>query len=60
MLVCHCRAVNDRVVRDLIDLGASDVVDIGRRCGAGTGCGGCRSVLDELLHERLSSLALTS
>lgn len=60
MLVCHCRAVNDRIVRELIELGAADVVDIGRRCGAGTACGGCREVLDELLHEHVPSLTRAS
>ena len=49
MFVCHCRAVSDGAVRWCIAEGACDVDEIGRRCGAGTGCGGCRAALAELL-----------
>ena len=49
MYVCHCRAVNDRTVRAAADAGALTVDDLMRSCGAGTDCGGCHSVLQELL-----------
>ncbi|HEV3401670.1 MAG TPA: (2Fe-2S)-binding protein [Acidimicrobiales bacterium] len=49
MFVCHCRAVSDGDVRWCIAEGACDVDEIGRRCGAGTGCGGCRGALAQLL-----------
>ena len=41
MWVCHCRAVSDRDVKDAIDNGATDEVDVAMACGAGTGCGSC-------------------
>lgn len=49
MIVCMCHPTSDRDVDAIIDDGARSVEEIGRRCGAGTGCGAC---LDEL-RERL-------
>lgn len=49
MYVCSCRGVTDRTIRAAIVGGATTVDEIGRRCGAGTRCGGCWPVLDELL-----------
>jgi len=51
MWVCHCRAVTDTHVREAIDAGAADETDIGRLCGAGTGCGSCHSELRRLCEE---------
>jgi bacterioferritin-associated ferredoxin len=45
MIVCACHPTSDRDVDAVIDDGARTVEDIGRRCGAGTGCGAC---IDEL------------
>ncbi|HAF68533.1 MAG TPA: (2Fe-2S)-binding protein [Acidimicrobiaceae bacterium] len=41
MVVCHCLAVNDSTIRELLDSGALSVEEIGTRCGAGTECGSC-------------------
>lgn len=51
MLVCHCNAVNEAHVRDVIAHGAEDEVDVGLACGAGTQCGGCIPVICRLLNE---------
>jgi bacterioferritin-associated ferredoxin len=51
MWVCHCRAVTDTKVREVIADGAVDEVEIGRECGAGTGCGSCHDELRRLCHE---------
>lgn len=55
MLICHCSAVNDRAIRDLIAAGARRPDDIARGCGAGDRCGGCIPALLSLLaeHERV-------
>jgi bacterioferritin-associated ferredoxin len=52
MWVCHCRAVTDSKVRDAIAQGAADENEIGRVCGAGTGCGSCHSELRRLCEEQ--------
>jgi len=49
--ICHCRAVTDQRLRAALEDGARDPVDLGRRCGAGTGCGGCLPALQALLAE---------
>ena len=51
MWVCHCRAVTDSKVRDAIAAGADDEIEIGRVCGAGTGCGSCHNELRRLCDE---------
>lgn len=51
MYVCHCRAVTDRGVRAAVDGGAHNPAEIARRCGAGTGCGGCLPALRAMLAE---------
>lgn len=53
MLVCHCRVVSDREIREAIACGAADDCAIAEACGAGTGCGGCVPTIRELLdHQR--------
>jgi len=49
MLVCHCHAVSDRVVREAVRCGARSVSAVGEACGAGTGCGGCHEVVEEIV-----------
>jgi bacterioferritin-associated ferredoxin len=49
MFVCHCRAVTDGAVRASIEAGACTLTDLAERCGAGSRCGGCRQVLQQLL-----------
>lgn len=54
MIVCHCRAVSDRVIRRIIEEGAGHEGELAERCGAGGRCGGCLPALQRLLaqHER--------
>ncbi|MFL5458673.1 MAG: bacterioferritin-associated ferredoxin [Myxococcales bacterium] len=49
MLVCVCRGVSDRELRDVLARGASTLRDVGRACGAGTDCGSCRDLLRNML-----------
>ncbi|MGE5181114.1 MAG: bacterioferritin-associated ferredoxin [Acidobacteriota bacterium] len=55
MIVCLCHPTSDRDVDAIIDEGARSVEDIGRRCGAGTGCGSCV----EELRDRLAAKGCT-
>jgi bacterioferritin-associated ferredoxin len=52
LYVCICSAVTDSEVRACIVAGADSVEEIGQHCAAGTGCGSCLEVLDDLLDER--------
>jgi bacterioferritin-associated ferredoxin len=51
MIVCSCFAVNDRSLRRHAQEGASCVDEVGRRCGAGTGCGSCRVRIERIVRE---------
>ena len=50
MIVCHCFCVSDREIRKCAREGAQDLAAIGRHCGAGTGCGGCRPEVADILE----------
>jgi bacterioferritin-associated ferredoxin len=52
MLICLCHPASDRDIDAVIDDGARSVSDIGRRCGAGTGCGACVGELKDRLVAR--------
>ena len=51
MVVCHCNAVNDRMIVSEIEAGATDVAAVADRCGAGARCGSCQPVVERLLAQ---------
>jgi bacterioferritin-associated ferredoxin len=55
MLICHCHAITDREIRASIQAGAGSVCDVGEHCGAGTGCGGCFELLEEIVADELAA-----
>ena len=61
MLVCHCKAVSDRTIRQCVRAGdASSVEEVGLCTGAGTRCGGCHESIEDILEEeQLTSAVLT-
>lgn len=53
MVVCHCEAINERVVHAAIEEGAFDLESVTSLCGAGRDCGGCHDTIEDLLDERV-------
>ena len=49
MLVCHCHALTDRDIRRAVRSGAHTLDEVGMHCGAGTGCGGCREAVQDIV-----------
>jgi len=49
VIVCLCRASSDATIRQAIDEGARSVSAVGAVCGAGTGCGACRSHIHSMI-----------
>ncbi|MEB2285607.1 MAG: hypothetical protein B6D46_14320 [Polyangiaceae bacterium UTPRO1] len=49
MIVCLCANVTERELVETIMAGATTVKEVGRRCGAGTGCGSCKPLIREYL-----------
>ena len=54
MIVCQCRGISDRDVRDAVRRGAVDLADLAAECGAGADCRGCHATLEDLLPRRPS------
>ncbi len=50
MVVCHCLAVNDKLVRKMIKGGAASAEDVAAACGAGARCGGCLPLIEDLIE----------
>jgi bacterioferritin-associated ferredoxin len=51
LIVCSCHGITDREIRRLARAGASTARQVAESCGAGSGCGGCRSSVVAILKE---------
>ena len=53
MLLCLCKAVSDRRVRQIVAEGATSLKEVVHACDAGTGkgCGACLVAIRSLLRE---------
>jgi len=49
MIVCHCKGITDRDIRKAVLEGASTRTDVESLCQAGTECGGCRPLIEQLV-----------
>jgi len=50
MIVCVCHGVSERQVEAVVAEGATTADQVARACGAGTDCGTCRFMLDEIVE----------
>lgn len=48
-MICHCKQVEYIDIRKAMIAGARTIEDIQQVTGAGTGCGGCISAIEEIL-----------
>ena len=51
MIVCLCRGVSERDIRQVVGAGANTAEAIAAACGAGGDCGACRLMLADLVVE---------
>jgi len=51
MIICLCKGISDKHVREAIGRGAQTVEDVADDCGAGTGCGTCHGMLEMMLAD---------
>ena len=49
MIVCHCKRVSDSTIRAAVQQGARSHREVGKACGAGTCCGGCRPLVAQVV-----------
>lgn len=50
MYICICNAITENHIAAAIEDGASDVNDLGRALGLGSGCGSCLDLADSVLQ----------
>jgi bacterioferritin-associated ferredoxin len=60
MIVCHCHGVTDREIRASVKNGARTCADVADACGASSGCGGCASLVEDIVHCERRRLAVIS
>ena len=60
MIVCLCRGVTERTVKQAVCEGACTVEDIGDHCRAGTGCGACHGDIERIVDETHAELAIAA
>lgn len=53
MIICVCKAVSERTLREAIRSGARSVADLAEATSASTDCGTCAEHLLDLLAETL-------
>ena len=57
MIVCHCRGLSDRKIREVIRRGAHSPREVALACHAGRYCGGCIPTVRELIANETSANA---
>ena len=57
MIVCHCRGLSDRKIREVIRRGAHSPREVAIACHAGRYCGGCIPLVRELIASETSPSA---
>jgi bacterioferritin-associated ferredoxin len=50
MIICLCLGVSAASVQAAIAEGAQTIERVARACGAGTGCGACHGMIEDLLR----------
>jgi bacterioferritin-associated ferredoxin len=57
--VCLCNVVTEHTVEQAIAAGATTPEQVGRACDAGTACGGCHEIIEQLLAQAQAKLEAT-
>jgi len=49
VIICHCKGINDRTIRNAVRDGATTQRQVALACSAGRSCGGCTPAIREIL-----------
>jgi len=58
MIVCVCKNISDREIRQAVDLGLSTMAELRRDLGVATCCGKCHTCAREVLKDHLDATAV--
>lgn len=58
-VICYCTGTTKAQIAALMNNGINTVAEIANQTGAGTGCGGCDYLIEELLAKKASLLSKT-
>lgn len=58
MIVCHCKGVTDRAIREAVRDGAQTRGAVAKACAANLCCGGCAPAIDEIIAAETASNSL--
>ncbi len=50
MIVCLCEGIRESDIKEAVKSGATELRELGRHCGAGSGCGSCHAELSMLIQ----------
>ena len=51
MYICICNAITDREIRRAAEAGATDLWALQAELGVASGCGSCKEMASEILHD---------
>jgi len=51
MYICICNAITDKQIRSAAEAGATDLWALQAELGVASGCGSCKEMASEILHE---------
>jgi NifU-like protein involved in Fe-S cluster formation/bacterioferritin-associated ferredoxin len=54
-LICTCFGVSDSTIAAIVEGGASSVAEVSDICNAGSGCGSCRLIIQELIDLQINT-----
>lgn len=55
MFVCICKAISDKDIEEAVHAGAEDFSSVQSSLGAGTGCGTCQEMTQQVIDQTLAS-----
>lgn len=59
MIICVCKRVNSAQVEAAMDRGVTDVDELSRQLGLGTGCGRCVEFAQQMIQRERNELIAT-
>lgn len=60
MIVCVCKRISDKTIKEFIENGISDFRHLQAHCAVGSGCGKCIRFVEQMIEKRRGLLSVKS